>query len=81
VSDVYDIREARAEIDRLNAQALDMARTISTLRGDNERLLALAHQYATECGECAGTRVQPDDEPCSECAFIWKIIDQAEGRA
>ena len=44
-------------------------------------LLALAHQYARECGECAGTRVMPDDEPCTECAFIWQTIDKAEGRA
>lgn len=44
-------------------------------------LLALAKQYASECGECAGTRVMPDDQPCTECAFIWAVIDQAEGRA
>ena len=43
-------------------------------------LLALAHQYAEECGECAGTRVCPDDEPCTECADIWAVIDKAEGR-
>lgn len=43
-------------------------------------LLALAHRYADECGECAGTRVCPDDEPCTECEFIWRVIDQAEGR-
>ena len=43
-------------------------------------LLALAHQYASECGDCAGTRVCPDDEPCTECADIWRIIDKAEGR-
>ena len=44
-------------------------------------LLALAHQYASECGDCAGTRVCPDDEPCTECADIWRVIDKAEGRA
>lgn len=44
-------------------------------------LLALAHQYASECGDCAGTRVCPDDSPCTECADIWRVIDQAEGRA
>ena len=43
-------------------------------------LLTLAHQYASECGECAGTRVMPDDEPCEECAYVWRVIDQAEGR-
>ncbi|MFO1394674.1 MAG: hypothetical protein U1F09_12995 [Steroidobacteraceae bacterium] len=43
-------------------------------------LLALARQYASECGDCAGTRVCPDDEPCTECADIWRIIDKAEGR-
>lgn len=44
-------------------------------------LLALAHQYASECGECAGTRICPDDTPCTECEDIWRVIDQAEGRA
>jgi hypothetical protein len=44
-------------------------------------LLALAHRYAKECGECAGTRVCPDDEPCTECTDIWRVIDMAEGRA
>ena len=44
-------------------------------------LLALAHQYASECGDCAGTRVCPDDEPCTECTDIWRVIDKAEGLA
>jgi len=49
-------------------------------------LLALAHQYASECGECAGTRIvcgdrkDEPDEPCADCAFIWSVIDKAEGR-
>lgn len=50
-------------------------------------LLALAKQYASECGECAGTRVVPGDDegrfgdvPCDECADIWLVIDAAEGR-
>ena len=43
-------------------------------------LLALAHQYASECGECAGTRVCPDDSACIECADIWRVIDKAERR-
>lgn len=45
------------------------------------KLLMLAHCYADECGECGGTRVMPDGEPCDECAFIWAVIDKAEGRA
>lgn len=44
-------------------------------------LLAIAHCYAAECGECGGTRVMPDGEPCDECAFIWKVISAAEGPA
>ncbi len=44
-------------------------------------LLALAHQYASECGECAGTRVCPDDAPCTECGFIWDVINKAEGKS
>ena len=44
-------------------------------------LLALAHQYASECGECVGTRVCPDDAPCTECGFIWDVINKAEGKS
>lgn len=48
-------------------------------------LLALAHQYVRECGDCSGTRVVPNgrggDEPCTECRDIWAIIDKAEGRS
>lgn len=46
-------------------------------------LLVLAHQYASECGDCLGTRVCPlcpDDEPCHACADIWAVINKAEGR-
>lgn len=47
-------------------------------------LLALAHKYASECGECAGTRIMPDgkggDEPCDACTDIWEVIDKAEAR-
>lgn len=59
----------------LEVSAADM-----TLIAAAPDLLALAHQYATECGDCAGTRVCPDDEPCTECADIWRVIDKAEGR-
>ena len=51
------------------------------LIAESPALLALAHQYANECGECAGTRVCPDDSPCTECADVWLVIDRAEGRA
>lgn len=44
-------------------------------------LLTMAHRYASECGECAGTRICPDDSPCTECADIWRVIDKAEGRS
>jgi hypothetical protein len=44
-------------------------------------LLALARQYAMECGECAGTRVCRDGSPCTECAYVWAVIDRAEGRS
>lgn len=62
--------------------------TVHGMKGDVARvitacpdLLALAHQYASECGECAGARIQPDDQPCVECADIWAVIDKAERRA
>jgi hypothetical protein len=51
-------------------------------------LLALAHQYASECAECGGTgtvvpwSLKPDvTEACSECTDIRAVIDKAEGRA
>ncbi len=45
------------------------------------KLYALAQQYASECGECAGTGVCPDDEPCEECLFIRVILDEINGKA
>ncbi len=65
--------------------------TVHGMRPDDARLitlapdlLALAHKYASECGDCAGTRIVPDgrggDEPCTECQDIWAVIDEAEGR-
>lgn len=58
------------------------------MRGDNAKaigalpdLLALAHQYADECGDCAGARVEPDGTPCTACEDIWEAIDKAEGRS
>jgi hypothetical protein len=49
-------------------------------------LLALARQYAEECGDCAGTRVCPDDEPCTasedytqpcpDCADLRAILER-----
>lgn len=44
------------------------------------RLYDLAHQYASECGECAGVGIKPDDTPCNECAFIRVILDEIDGR-
>lgn len=44
-------------------------------------LLALARQYANECGDCAGTRIQPDDTPCTECSDIWTVIEKAAGKS
>ena len=41
-------------------------------------LYDLAHQYASECGECAGVGIKPDDEPCDECAFIRVILDEID---
>jgi len=58
----------------------DLAAEVRKLRGTKADLLALAHQYASECGDCAGARVCPDDEPCTACADVWAVIDKAEGR-
>jgi hypothetical protein len=42
-------------------------------------LLTLAYQFAQECGDCAGTRICPDDEPCTQCRDIWDVIATAGG--
>jgi hypothetical protein len=87
VSDLSDMNE---HIERLSKRigtlnelhAAYAARTLIINRAKvNADLLALAHQYAEECGDCAGTRVCPDDEPCTACADVWAVIDKAEGRA
>lgn len=46
-------------------------------------LLALAHKYAGECGECYGTGVSryTGTRRCELCADIRAVIDKAEGRA
>lgn len=50
-------------------------------------LLALAHQFAGDCGRCAGTGLIEFDEhdyragePCRDCADIRAVIKKAEGR-
>lgn len=50
-------------------------------------LLALAKQYASECGGCRGTGLVTvhhrgmdcDDQPCLECADIRAVIARATG--
>lgn len=43
------------------------------------RLLELAYQFASECADCAGTRVRPDRSHCHECDDIWSVIELADG--
>lgn len=45
-------------------------------------LLQLAHEYAAECGECAGTGLAPDDTPCDDpqCQRVRAVIAAAEVR-
>lgn len=40
-------------------------------------LLALAKQYASECGECAGVGIDIEDHDCAECKFIRDVIAKA----
>lgn len=42
-----------------------------------EPLLALARQYVSECGECAGVGITVEDEDCQECKFIRDVIAKA----
>lgn len=39
-----------------------------------EELLALAIQYARECGECSGTGTTRDGSDCDDCADIRVLI-------
>lgn len=43
-------------------------------------MLAKLRELAEECGDCAGARVDPENEPCEACADVWRVIDAAEGR-
>lgn len=43
------------------------------------KLLQLAEQYASECGECAGTGTTIEDRDCANCRFIRDAIAQAKG--
>ncbi len=51
----------------------------AALIGTAPELFDLATQYASECGECAGTGITPDDQDCSECKFIRDVIAKATG--
>lgn len=69
-------------------RALDArAREFRRLIAEAPALLALAHEYAAECGECGGTGVMPDgnggDEPCDDpqCQRVRALIARAEGRS
>lgn len=46
-------------------------------------LLQLAHELSIECGECSGTGVMPDGEPCDDpvCCRVREVIARAEGRS
>lgn len=76
-------------VDRFGTTVCRVGGALSSSRGPDlapllaaaPDLLALARQYAMECGECAGTRVCPDDHACTECADIWSVINKAEGRS
>jgi hypothetical protein len=62
------------------------AKANAVLFATSPDLLALARQYASECGDCAGTRVCPDDEPCTasedytqpcpDCADLRAILER-----
>ena len=74
--------EAARELARLR-------RELAEAQGTIKLLLALAIQYAEECGECNGTGTlwtspqDPQDSteyPCEACANIRAVIDKAEGK-
>ncbi len=58
---------SQSALDKANARLIATA----------PELLALARQYASECGECAGAGITIDDKPCGECADIRAIIEKA----
>lgn len=63
------------------------ARKAAQLAAAAPELLALARQYASECGACRGTGLVTvhhrgmdcDDQPCLECADIRAVIAKATG--
>lgn len=60
----------------LEISAADMA-----LIAAAPELLALAKQYASECGECDGDGYHDDGEraPCPACADVRAVMAKAEG--
>lgn len=69
--------------------AREQAEPIARLMAAAPELLALARQYASECGDCNGTglvtittwpggiEVDNDDQPCPDCADIRAVIAKA----
>lgn len=59
----------RAVADTLDANALLIAAAPD--------LLQLGLQFASECGDCSGTRICPDGERCDQCDDIWAVLTKA----
>lgn len=80
--DLHNARGAHTagEVKAIGSEVMRVWSAIRPVVESYAPLLALAHQFASECGECAGTRICPDDEPCTACSDIWSVIDRAEGR-
>src|SRR5438477_1758262 len=67
---------SRAEI-QTRTHDRDNQMTTTTTEVARE-LLELAKVYASECGECAGVGITPDDAPCIECEGVRDLIARAE---
>lgn len=65
---------------RLDGASAEEGRANNLLAATAPALLALAEQYASECGECAGTGITVEDEDCVECKFIRDVIADAVRR-
>lgn len=68
------VEQLQAEIRGLEDQVGTQAQTIARYQVETARLRAIAEQYASECGECAGVGINIHNEDCTECKFIRDVL-------
>ena len=76
-----DSREAIKDGSRTIAYIAIGAEAWSPLLAASPKLLAIAQRYVSECGECAGVGIDPEDHDCEYCQEVRQVIKEAKGEA